>query len=166
MAFRDKILMKILQPAHKISAHQCESWKKTKEEALKLREYIRSGEFKGEYKSAYAISHAQVSTDPLHLFVINEDLENGFLRKAFGSWCVMNLKIVRFEELVSFSEACMSFPFRKPKQNNRMKKIRVEYYIPFLWSWRKVKKSFEGLPAFICQHENDHAAGKNIYFDS
>ena len=155
--------MKILQPAHNKPATQVENWKQIKKEAQELRQFIKAGPFEGDYQSAYAISHAQVSEAPLHFFVINEELEKGQLKKWFGSWCVFNFKILETDDPVSWLEACMSFPHRKPKNTDRFYKIKAEYRIPFLWWSRKVTRRLKELPAFICAHEDDHAHGRNIY---
>jgi len=158
----------IIRPAHNKPAAVCKSWRHICHEAERLRAYIKDGKFEGNYKNAFAISHAQVSHAPLHFFVINEQieikgLEKGQLKKWFGSWCVINAKIIETEDLVYFPDACMSFPYRKPKNTDRWNKITVEYFIPFLWGWRKVARKFKGLPSFIVQHENEHSLGKNIY---
>lgn len=155
--------MNIIRPAHNIVATKVKSWRSIKKEALELREFMKDIDKKveGHYKSAYAISHAQVSSNPKDFFVIDESHEE--LLKLFGSWCIINLKVVKSSEEIHWDEACMSFPFRKPKNTYRMNKVTVKYRVPFLWFTRPVKRKFDGLPAFICQHESDHANGKNIY---
>lgn len=155
--------MKIIQPAHNKPAIPVKNWKEIRVEAQALREFVHAGKFIGNYDRAYAISHAQVSEEPKTFFVINEDVEKGRLKKLFGSWCVINLRIVQFGDPVYLEEGCMSWPYRQTKRIDRMNKITVEYYIPFLWTWRKIKRKFIGLPAFICQHETEHGIGKNIY---
>src|SRR3990167_4136281 len=115
--------MKIIQPATNIPAKDCLSWAKTKKEAYALRDFIKNGKFTGDYESAYAIAHAQVhdSADgaaPLNFFVVNEDKKYGFI-KAFGSWCIMNPKIIQFADPVYIQDACMTFPHRKPKNTDR-----------------------------------------------
>ena len=153
----------IILPAHHKPALPCPSWKFIADEARELRAFMQRGEFIGYYQSAFAISHAQVSHAPLHFFVVNEQYDKGSLVRQFGSWCIMNLKITQFGDPISWQEACMSFPYRKPRRVDRMSHITTEYYIPFLGTWRKMEKEFKNLPAFISQHENEHAAGKNIY---
>lgn len=154
---------KIIQPAHNKSAMICKSWRYIKYEAESLRKFIKEAKFIGEYKSAYAISHAQVSYAPLHFFVINETILDGRLKKWFGHWCVINIKILEGDDPVLFPEACMSFPYRQPKKTKRWNRIKVEYYIPFFWTWRRVRRRLRGLPAFIVAHELEHAIGQNIY---
>ena len=117
----------------------------------------------GRYQKAFAISHAQVSHAPLHFFVINEDYHKGELKRWFGSWCVINPKVIKTDDPVYWEEACMSFPHRKPIRIDTFNKITVEYYIPFLWTWRKIRRKLKGLPAFIIFHELKHSEGKNIY---
>lgn len=166
----------IIQPCHNFPSKRCPSWSAIKKEANLMRELIRTGEFRGEYERAFAISHGQVAPrmfdnprkvdpekQPFNFFVINEDIEKGYLKKIFGHWCIMDAKITQFGDPVSIKDACMSFPHRKPKNTNRMNNITATYRIPFLFWSRPVTKKLEGLPAFIVQHEVEHAAGGNIH---
>lgn len=154
--------MEIIFPAHNKPATPVENWKEIKKDALELQEFIKSGQFKGYYGTAYAISHTQVSEEPKRFFVINKDKKYK-LKKIFGSWCVVNLKIIKGEDLVEFTEACMSWPFRQPRKTERYFRVKVKYQIPFLGLLIPKTKKFKGLPAFICAHEADHAEGRNIY---
>lgn len=153
----------IIRPAHHKPATICKDWKSIKDKAEALRDLVRNGTFEGQYSSAYAISHAQVSNEPLSFFVINEEMQNGELVKWFGHWCIMNIKILEKDDPVYWDEACMSFPHRAPRRTDRWNKIKVEYYVPFFRWQRKITRRFKGLPAFIAQHEFEHATGKNIY---
>ncbi len=155
--------MKILRPAHNFIAEKVKNWRQIKSEALELRKFIGMTQdvVEGHYKTAFAISHAQVSDKPLNFFVINEKHKD--LIKLFGSWCIINLRILKQEEPCYWKEACMSFPFNKPKNVDRYNKVTVRYSVPFLWFTIPQKRYFFGLPAFICQHENEHANGTNIY---
>lgn len=155
--------MQIIRPCHNIPAEQVKNWKEIKKEALELRKFIKKPEVEGYYKAAYAISHAQVSNKPKNFFVLSEVTADRKLIKMFGSWCIINLKIVQFGDPVYWKEACMSFPFRIERRVDRMNKITVKYRVPFFFWSRPVVRKFEGLPAFICQHETEHGAGKNIY---
>lgn len=160
--------MKIIRPAHNLPATKVKSWKEIKDQALTLRQLIMNGGFEGMYSRAYAISHAQVSDEPKWFFVVNETLgdKDGInLVKKFGSWVVINMEILETSTPVWYNEACMSFPHRKPKNTDRFLNVKVRYQIPVLGRfliWRTRK--FEGLCAFITQHEQDHAVGKSIYF--
>lgn len=156
-------IMRIVQPCHNIPAQKVKSWGSIKKYALAMKKFT-SRDFLGNWKSCYAIHHAQVSGSPLNYFTLNENVDKGSLIKMFGSWCVVNARIVKEDEEVLFDEACMSFPHRKSKMTHRCNKITVVYYTPFLNLFLiRRKRKFEGLPAFIVQHENDHAVGKNIY---
>ena len=155
--------MQIIHPAHNRPATDCQSWGQIKIEAHNLRQLIKRGNFPGRYKTAFAISHAQVSESPLHFFVVDENFNKGQLVETFGSWVIMNFKILEEEEMIMHNEACMSFEYRRPKNVPRYRKIKASYYIPFLGTWRKVTRKFRDLPALIIQHEMDHSLGKNIY---
>lgn len=168
----------IIAPCHNRPAKKCPSWRAIKEEAELLRELVSTGEFRGNYKQAFAISHAQVAprtfddvtkvddytgSQPFNFFVVNETIDNGWLKKQFGHWCIMNARIVKFGDPVSIKDACMSFPFRTPRNTDRMNKITAKYRVPFFFWSRPVTRKLEGLPAFIVQHEVEHAAGGNIH---
>ena len=154
--------MKILIPAHNIVATKVKSWRDIKDEALELRKFTNDPtDVEGSYKTAYAISHAQVCDQPKDFFTINEKHKE--IIKQFGSWCIINPRIIKKEEEVYWKEACMSFPYNKPKNVDRWNRITVRYWVPFLGFTRPVKRRFVGLPAFIIQHEMEHARGTNIY---
>lgn len=156
--------MKIIQPAHNIPAEKVKNWREIKKEATEMVTFMKSGNFNGYWKSAFALSQAQISNNPKNYFVLNDEVASGDLVKKFGHWCIMNPRIVQFGDPVYWKEACMSFPFRKERRVDRMNKVTAEYYIPFLGIfWRKTKRKFDGLPAFILQHEIEHATGQNIY---
>lgn len=156
--------LKIIQPAHNKPASKVKNWDEIKADATELRRIIRKGGFSGHYDDAFAISHAQVSNKPMNFFVINEDTNKGVIRKVFGSWCIINLKMIKFGKPVSVKEGCMSWPFRKPKKVNRMAEIKAKYKVPFWFGTLISKtKTLTDLPAFIAQHETEHAAGQNIY---
>lgn len=156
--------MKIIQPAHNKVASPVTSWAEIKEEAKALREFVNHGKFEGNYDKAFAISHVQVSDTPKSFFVVHKDFE-----KLFGTWCVINQSLApkkgqnACREPVEWEEACMSFPYRKPKRTERFMIMRVTYKAPFFWSWRTITRELKELPAFIIQHEAGLAAGTNIY---
>ena len=156
--------MQIIQPAHNKPAIKVNNWKEISEEAEELRQFISARNFKGLYDKAFAISHAQVSETPKAFFVVSENTERYDLVKMFGHWCIINLFISEHGEEIDFTEACMSFPHREPKRTRRYNEVEVTYWIPWIFGLRKMKRTFSGLPAFICQHEEDHAHGRNIYF--
>lgn len=167
--------LKIVKPAHNKPAVNVKSWAQIKKEALDLREYIQYGNFDGEYNKAYAISHAQIANEPLNFFVINESLDGldkkvpkkgrwgKMVKKDFGHWCIVNLKIIKKKHPVQFKDACMSFPFRKPKFIKRYRVVKVKYQIPFMGMLIPVWARLSGIPALIAQHEDEHAKGVNVY---
>lgn len=156
--------MKILQPAQNKVVEKVKNLRSIKKEAEEFLDYVVNGKFEGLHTGAYAISHAQVSENPKNYFVLNPALNSGELIKTYGHWCIVNLRITKKEDPVSFKEGCMSFPYRKIRTTHRFNKITVEYQIPFAGLFLIPKrKKLEGLYAFIAQHEVDHATGKNIY---
>lgn len=168
--------MKIIRPAHGKPSFIVPDWKFMADEAKRLRLFIKTAKFEGNYNKAFALAHAEVSVAPLNFFVVNEDpfeipdrekkgsTKKMYLAKEFGSWCIVNPRIIQFSGPVYWKEACNSFPYREPKNVDRMNKITLTYQIPFFGFLLKKKKKLEGLPAFIAQHEIEHASGQNIYF--
>ena len=152
-------------PIHNKKSQEVKSFKEIREEAEKLRKFTNEGPFKGpNYESCYALHHAQVSEDPYNFFTVNEKIFEGKIPKTLGHWLIINPKITQWAEPVSWEEACMSFPFKKPKRTNRMDTITVEYRTPWLFGIliKRVRK-LEGDMAFLLQHEVEHSVGVNIY---
>lgn len=160
--------MKIRKPLGNEISKKVKSWEQIKEEALALRDFLYAKKFDGYWEDAYAISHTQVSNQSFNFFVVNKSIE-----KEFGSWCVVNLKILKKSKPCTFPEGCMSFMFRTTKHVNRFATVTVTYWTPFLNLFliphRKTfkaptKKGEQGtIATFVCQHEFDHSIGVNIY---
>lgn len=151
--------MQILKPLGNQVAEKVKNWKEIRKDAQELKALINAGDYDGHWRDAYAISHVQVSRQPKDFFVLNE-----LKTKVFGSWCVVNLKIIKQSGPCTYPEGCMSFMFREMKRVDRFDKITVTYWTPFLDLFLiPHRKTFKDLDAFICQHEFDHAQGKNIY---
>ena len=158
--------MEIIRPAHHLKAEAVHDWKEIQDEALEMKELIKRNDFKGLYSQGYALSHAQVSNQPKDFFVLNTAVELdkiGKLEKVFGHWCIINPKLLAGDEEVDFMEACMSFPFRAAKKTKRFFNIKVEYFTPGLLGLKRHVKQLIDIPAYIIQHELDHAQGRNIY---
>jgi len=163
--------MEIIQPAHNKKATKVRSWKEIKDQAKELRKFIKDtdGNFKGRYEKCAAISHAQVSEEPMNFFVVNEKHKSfdgkteKTLKQHFGTWCIINPIITHEELLNRWPEACMSYPHRKERNTERYGRIKVVYYVPFFGRLRKKSKNLEAFPAFVVQHEVQHANGENIY---
>lgn len=151
--------MKIRKPLGNEISKKVKSWKQIKEEAHELKKFIDAKDFDGNWEDAFAISHTQVSSEPFNFFVLNK-----IKVKKFGSWCIVNLKIIKRAEESIFPEGCMSFMHRDMKKVDRWAHITVTYWTP-LWNLFLIphRRKFKNLDAFICQHEDDHAHGINIY---
>ncbi len=80
------------------------------------------------------------------------------------------LEDVLEKNVIGVPEACMSFPLRTQKTKERFYKIKVSYQIPkkILGFWILITKKewITGLKAHIFQHEVDHFAGRNMYYDN
>jgi len=159
--------MELLRPAHNIPSSKVRNWREIKKEAQELRDLVNRTGFTGYYDKAFAISHCQVSKEPKWFFVVRKDaldLNGKSVVKQIGSDVIVNAEIVESGVPVQWKEACMSFPFRNPKNTKRFADIKVRYQVPIFGlflMWRT--KRFKELVAFIFQHEQDHAVGKNIY---
>ncbi len=161
-------MIKIRKPLGSEVSEKVKSWSQIKTEAWELKKFMDDKKFEGHWEDAYAISHTQVSEKPLAFFVLNKNMV-----KTFGSWCIVNLKIVKQAKPCTFPEGCMSFMYRGVKTVNRFADITVTYWTPFLNLFliphrRRFKAPLntgdKGTVApFICAHEADHMAGKNIY---
>lgn len=152
--------MQILKPLGNKISEKVKSWSQIKKEAWELKDFLDAKKFKGHWTDAFSISHCQVSNEPKCFFVVNKKKI-----KEFGHWCVINARIVKNEQPVTFSEGCMSFMYRKEANVERYAKITVTYQTPFLNLFliprRRVLKEID---AFIVQHEVQHFSGKSIYF--
>lgn len=162
--------MKIIRPYHHVPAIRVESWKEIEEEALALKEFLENEKFEGHYERAYALSHAYVSNKPKDFFVVNENIPQvetktaNFLRKEFGSWCIINAKIIKSDVPAPFSDGCFFFPYRQPKKIERFYYVKAEYQVPFWFgTLRKKVVKLEGIPAFLIQHEVEHGLGQTAY---
>jgi len=149
--------MQIIQPAHNKKVVKVKSWRSIKKDAEEMANMIKTG-FKGYWKEAQALSHAQVSNDPQDFFVLNEKW-----RKTFFSCYVINPRILKKDFEIEHKEACMSFPFRKEVFVRRSRYVWLFYWIPCCGFCVPIIKKFKDMPAYIIQHERGHSNGKNIY---
>lgn len=118
----------------------------------------------GRWKNALAISNAQVSDTPHSFFVVNKSMVEAF--SGFDVIC--NARLVNASYPAPFKEACMSYPHRDVINTRRFFHIEfeAEVYNPLkIFGSGLSKRTFKvsGIPAFIVQHEIDHAKGINIY---
>lgn len=109
----------------------------------------------GNYKSAYAIAHPQITDkDPLAFYVTKE------------RHIIINPRIVRItEHKRPMPEGCMSFPTRPAELKLRSYKCEVEYQTIDGDGKLTEPHTFpvKGIQAQIVQHEIDHLNGKTIY---
>lgn len=148
--------------------------------------FVNGGVRKGEYKEAYAISHAQVSTDPWAFFVVSSSfVDEEHWKKGGNYWpehAIINPQILSADDKINvgtlsdgnpdvrknvrtYKEGCFSFPFRKPKNVQRYFRIKVRYQIKAWYGLKTITEEIEGLRAHIFQHEFMHSLGQNIYIE-
>ena len=152
--------MRIIIPPHNIKASPVASWSEIKNEAKELMGFLDARSFEGKWKDAFAISHAQVSEKPKTFFVLNKNVAPIFNKARI----IINAKIISGENKVKNKEGCMGYPFEKAKLVKRYFNITAEFFVPGLFGRLQRKEiALEDLPAFIVQHEVDHAEGKDIY---
>lgn len=156
-----------------------------------------NGNFEGNLKTAFALSHNQVeSNDPTRFFVVATDLVEKPEKKEdddtrtdanwyFEDQLIFNPQIIEalpvflnevenpdtgVKKSVAASnifrpmDACMSYPYRKPKKVDRFLKITVKYQVAIDGNLVDREEQVEGLKAHIFQHEVDHHNGIDIHF--
>lgn len=130
-----------------------------------MKKLIDGGFSRGNYPTAFALSHCEVCEDPKNYFVVNQKLVD---EKVFKSRVVVNPMILEKDEkvMVSLLEACMSVPFRRPKRVERYLKIKVKYQtIEGDKLSADIVEEVDGVKSHIFQHQIEHNLGKNIYFN-
>jgi peptide deformylase len=148
--------------------------------------FVDGGVDNGEYNSAFAISHSQVSDDPWAFFVVNSKFIERPWKKGnyWPAHAIINPQILEASDKIiigkigrpgiderddvrqnvrTYQEGCFSFPFRKPKNVRRYYKIKVRYQIKAWYGLKTITEEIEGLRAHIFQHEFQHSIGENIY---
>lgn len=145
--------------------------------------FVDGGIKKGEYQSAYAVSHAQVSDTPFAFFVVASGFVDKKWKKGGNYWpahAIINPQILEADDKIeigklpdgkpdmrqnvrTYQEGCFSFPFRKPKNIRRYYKIKVRYQIKAWYGLKTITEEIEGLRSHIFQHEFMHSLGENIY---
>lgn len=171
--------MQIIKPHHNLSK-RVKKYEEIREVAERMKKFVNSEFTTGYFKEAYGLCHCEVSQDPYAFFVVNKKLIE---KKVFKHVILINPEIIGVPEKVKvkargkqkagefknemlISEACMMFPFRKPKKITRAYEIKVKYQIPVLEGrlMPAVKMSLSGLAAQLFQHCIDHMEGHNLYF--
>ena len=113
-------------------------------------------------RAGIALHHAQVSTNPLALFVVLPGVIQSQEQGKYDT-IVVNPKIIKKDNRYLVSEGCMSFPHRGDKKIERYLDVVVEYYTTQGEEFVKRQLSATGVVAQVFQHECDHGAGTNIY---
>jgi len=150
---------------HYTKSKPVKSFSDIKAEAKEMEKLVDSEFRYGGYSEAFALSHSEVNANPFDFFVVNQKL---ITDKIFTDKVIINPKIIsKDKSKINMIEACMSVPFRKPKNVKRYLRIKVEYQVVDGKGLLKKKvEEIEGLKAHLFQHQIDHSLGKNIYFKS
>ena len=153
--------MKIILP-HQKASQKVTTYKDIKQDVDRMLEMLNGrGNFAGQYKNGWALSHAQVSEKPYAFFVTHKSFE-GILPEI-----VINPRILEAFEPVQWKEACLSYPFRPEIKTVRHWRLIVEFDVPqrgILGTRLKTEQlSVDGLAAILFQHEVDHSKGIDIY---
>ena len=152
--------MKIILPPHHKVAQRVKSWWQIRSAAKQMIAMVDAGNFQGKWSEAAALSHAQVAENPLSFFVVNEKTKRPFQNHRV----IINARIIVANNPVKFKEACMSYPFKAEKNVDRYEQITVRFQIPTWYGGLKtIQLGLTGIPAYIVQHEVDHALGVHIY---
>lgn len=154
--------MKLIIPPHHKIAVPVKNYREIKKDAEEMVKLVDSP-FTGYWKSALAISHAQVSENPKTFFAVN--IKYALYYKL--PRIVINPKIIRGWDEKIVKEACMGFQKENMVKVKRFTKVEVEYLKPTLLGLKPMKAIFdkpEDLIIVQCfQHEIQHFEGKNIY---
>jgi len=152
--------MDLIFPPHHFPSERVRSWWQIKRAAKEMERMIDAGGFGGKHPQAAALSHAQVSLKPLSFFVINKLLTKYF----HGQRIIINARIASATGPVEFREGCMSYPMNGSTKTDRFNEVYVVYQLPTWYGGLKtVQQKLVGAPAFVVQHETDHAKGLHIY---
>lgn len=121
---------------------------------------VDTNAFDGKWKEAAALSHAQVSKKPLSFFVLNDKVKRPFQNNRV----IINARIAVGNNPIKFKEACMSYPDHNEIKTDRYEQITAVFQVPTWWGGLKtLQLGLTGIPAYIVQHEVDHALGIGIY---
>lgn len=143
-----------------MKAERVKSWWQIRRAARELMELCNAGGFPGRWPTAASLSHAQVSERPLSFFVVNDRLAEKF----GGHHVIINARVVSGSNPVHSKEACMSFPHEKERKVSRYHEVTISFMVPRWHGGLRVERlDLEGFPAFMAQHEIDHADGVDIY---
>lgn len=158
--------MKLLpHPATK-AAKPVKSWADIRDDAFDMLELLNAGNFSGLWKEGVALSHSQVSNDPYDFFVTHKSFIDVLPR------VVCNSRLLEYSARETFKEACMSYPLRPVVKTLRWWSVTVEFEVPPIDGIKallglnrltKTQGSYDGLTAFVFQHEIDHARAVDIY---
>jgi len=120
---------------------------------------------RGEFNTAHAIAHTQISTDPLRFFV-----------NAEGQIYINPVIMSNDKELATLKEGCMSYPEEPLKTVIRYKTITVKYRtvghkadkntgesLGHHFLTKEVTTKLSGMESQIMQHECQHLNGSDIY---
>jgi peptide deformylase len=157
--------MKLLATLSKKQAKPVTSWKEIRDDAFAMLEMINAGKFAGRWQEGFALSHAQVSDNPFDFFVTHKSWENEVPR------VVCNARLKQGIDKQTFKEACLSYPFRDVIKTQRFWNIDVEFDVPpidgiksfFQFGLTHRQMTYDGLAAFMFQHEIDHAKAIDIF---
>lgn len=171
-------------PIHYKPAMPVKNFRQIKETAQEMIELLDEKNFKGRHYVGHALSHAQVSEEPLSFFVVDQMFVG---EEAFEDRIIINPKILeapyfndektemregiykkgRKPNYQGYGEACLSFPFRSKKRVNRFDRIKVRYYIQIgARGLNQRTKWLSGLESQVFQHQFDHCQGDNIMHES
>lgn len=157
--------IQIIIPAHDKKAKNVIDLAHIKEAIDDMKDWLSANSVRlnkeGDSIRSVALAHAQVSNDPYNFFVVAAPYKHFFNDRRV----IINARILEVEGETDFEEGCLSFPHQETVKTRRFNRIKVEYQVPRADS-KTMKTStewFEGIPAFIIQHEADHAKGINIF---
>lgn len=153
-------------PIHNKVSKPVTSYSQIKDQVEELKKFIKMDNFGGLHRKAVALHHSQVSDDPYNFFVIHSE----FLKEGLVKYDVIINPKINKERAVKvegdrkhITEACMSFPYRKPVKMLRYFMVPVDYQTYGLFGLKAHEDNVTGILAQVFQHEIEHSKGRNIY---
>lgn len=142
--------LKVIVLPHRKQAEAVGAFKEIKKEVAEIKDFMQRINQHGYFgRKGLAIAQPQVNAEAPKCYFVTSNL------KVF-----INPKITEKENPIESRECCLSYPHRGEKKVRRYSKITVQYQDEKM---KPHTETFEGLDAFIFQHEISHLNGKYIY---
>ena len=149
--------MQIIIPPHKLPSKKVSHMSEITEDMNKMMVMVK------DLVTDYGVlHHSQVSKKPYNFFVITPTLRPLFKH----NWVICNPKIISYTNRAEVKEVCSSYIGRTPKNVSRYSRIKIRCLVEnpaLLGGLIEEELELSSMPAFLVQHQIDHAQGKRLY---